>query len=1016
MLVRVFNKKIFILLIAFIFFTNLFIHSAYADDTKLPDLIPDDLDAPLVWKVGEENEILFKIKNIGTKNISSGNIINVGLFLDSNPTPVSTNSSSQGLDIDNSLYINISWTQTIGDGKEHTLNMIVNYDQSLEELNYLNNTWSFKVTFAEKDTALEIIEVDTPDTFTVGISSDIYVKIKNTGLDTNKTIKAKLKSSEEGEIKTLTKSDGLNKNELYTFSFNWTPSKFGSQTITIDILLVNETHDSETISIKVETGELEWWNENWHYRYFLTVGGKGNVSQFFNFTLLLKDLDINNKEFENETIRIIKYSNLGKIIDEIDNYKFDENTNYDSYNNAIGTLLWDSKENSQEKYYCIYFDVSTNPGIRPLLIENNSLTESGDFTVNLGFVEGWQINILEPEDNGFTLITEPINISVKTDARADYVKAFIFLKDDESHNFSIDLLNLLNQTSWEYNNFIFDEEGKWIIRVFSIDNAVYKPVNVEYDFLVGKPDLELINFSISTDFAPSSMIYRNNTINVTVNVISHDATIDNVNISVKIIDKSNDQEIFLDYVSKKLLKEEISTIYFEWFAGLSGHFKLIVHVDPLDLIDESKEKNNKKNLSFTIHEWPDLKVNEIIFTSIKIMEFDEVKFDVVVENIGMGNATDYEIKLFIEKAPNDDLRVMKYLDEKDSNLLSINANSTKTVTMHWKSAVSGIWLIGAKIFFNGGQRDLNILNNHKLSERDLIVYSYEKNPPIITDLYVSPFGQEQGGEITITANITDDSGLKSVIINLTNPLNNSYEGIMTRTKNDEFKYNFYETGIEGIYQYQITAVDISVYENIGSKKDTFRIYEDNTDPVILFFEFEPAVQLKGGSIKFSCIAKDNIGLKNVKVILTAPGNEELHKIMTYSEDGKYIYSNIYEITGKYTFYIKAEDKAGNIDNTDYQTFWITSDLEDIDDDGMPNEWEEKYNLNPEDPTDAENDDDQDGLTNFEEYEEGTNPLKDIFAENAILRLKDNVWYIAGSIALFIVILLLSIIFGRRRVY
>ena len=47
---------------------------------------------------------------------------------------------------------------------------------------------------------------------------------------------------------------------------------------------------------------------------------------------------------------------------------------------------------------------------------------------------------------------------------------------------------------------------------------------------------------------------------------------------------------------------------------------------------------------------------------------------------------------------------------------------------------------------------------------------------------------------------------------------------------------------------------------------------------------------------------------------------------------------------------------------------------DSDGDGMPDEWERKYDLNPQDPADAELDSDEDGFTNLQEYADGTNPL------------------------------------------
>jgi len=46
---------------------------------------------------------------------------------------------------------------------------------------------------------------------------------------------------------------------------------------------------------------------------------------------------------------------------------------------------------------------------------------------------------------------------------------------------------------------------------------------------------------------------------------------------------------------------------------------------------------------------------------------------------------------------------------------------------------------------------------------------------------------------------------------------------------------------------------------------------------------------------------------------------------------------------------------------------------DSDGDGMPDEWEKKYGLNPLDPSDAHHDLDGDGFTNLEEYLAGTDP-------------------------------------------
>ncbi len=63
------------------------------------------------------------------------------------------------------------------------------------------------------------------------------------------------------------------------------------------------------------------------------------------------------------------------------------------------------------------------------------------------------------------------------------------------------------------------------------------------------------------------------------------------------------------------------------------------------------------------------------------------------------------------------------------------------------------------------------------------------------------------------------------------------------------------------------------------------------------------------------------------------------------------------------------------------TYNPTEVLVDTDGDGMPDEWEKKYGLDPNDPTDGVKDTDGDGYTNVEEYLNGTNPKEKIDYRN-----------------------------------
>jgi hypothetical protein len=50
---------------------------------------------------------------------------------------------------------------------------------------------------------------------------------------------------------------------------------------------------------------------------------------------------------------------------------------------------------------------------------------------------------------------------------------------------------------------------------------------------------------------------------------------------------------------------------------------------------------------------------------------------------------------------------------------------------------------------------------------------------------------------------------------------------------------------------------------------------------------------------------------------------------------------------------------------------------DSDNDGMPDEWEKRFNLNPKDPSDAIKDCNGDGYTNIEKYINGIDPIQKI---------------------------------------
>jgi len=1005
------SRKIITILIVFFLFSSAYsLYKVSAEESEFIDLIITNIDCPSTMFEGEQVKIVVEVKNQGTINISAdeNNPIEVGLYIVNGLNLVATNNTIEGLDAGNTSYVNLSWIPTIGDRGQHFLRIIVNYDYIIDEDgNYNNNApEDILVRFSEKKTDLEIINIELSETPQVNKTVNIVASVKNTGEDTNLPIFSILNTSREGEIDNATKVGGLLRDEIYDFSFNWTPVSLGSQT-----LIVRLYHDGVVISkektVFVNVSKLQWWDANWHYRYFLVFDGADVIYRTFDFTSLLNDLDIDSQVFENEKIVIVEYATNGDIVRVVDDFKFNESIDFDSLTNANGTLIWDASDSNAEKYFCVYFDVEANPGVRVSHVENEDIL--GNILVTYeGFVEGWWTDIVTPGQGSYCLINETKNISVMTSAIANEVTAEFFWNNSLVD--TLELIDIDSSISWfgEYN--FSEHEGNWTINVTSRDATGY-PNLVSLDFYVGKPDLELVNITYSTDWPTSPVVYKNDTVNITACVISHYANIQDVNVSLFINE-------FFNVTIPLVLKDKNNYISFIWKPNETGKYFINLTVDPDNLVDENNESNNQILTKKTVYGWPDLEIDSIILPAKNATEFDNVTIEVIVSNFGEGDAINYKIFLYVKQYNGTNGHTFKFNEtyNKDNVSFSVDKGSTQKVIMNWDSAESGEWMVGAKIFVSETKKDTNMWNNQNVSIQRLFVKAVESNIPVIHSVDIDPDPQEQGGTVKITAEITDDSGLESVIIIIYDPYDAQIGGgDMIKVSGNWYRFDFDDTLEDGIYTFRIEAVDFSLKNNKAIEEGSFEIIKDITNPIIHFYDVEPGVQLKNEYVKLICIVSDNVGIKRVTATINPPIGSSFDKEMLLTSEGKNVYEKIYNITGMYSYYLTVEDLAGNILNSDNsKIFWITTDLNDIDNDGMPNSWEEKYGLNPEDPNDANKDKDNDGISNLDEYKRNTNPSQDILMENIGYRVKENIWYLSGSVILFLIILLLSIFDLRRK--
>jgi len=1010
------KKTVFSMAVIVLLFFSLLNISVTADDEK-PDLIIVTVSCPDTLMEDEDVDIAVKIKNDGSKNISGGTPIGVGLYLDSIATPFLTKFTYAGLDVGDTRYIDFSWTPVLEDIGKHLLRVVVDYQGTIVESNENNNVWDKYIDIYEKDTNLEIVDLNSTGDFYINEPVNISTDIINGGKDTIGVITAQMNIfCEDDLVYTASINEyELARDEWWNVTFEWTPQQFGTHVINMTVFLDGGRQDWEVLTEFVKFDQLLWWNESWHYRMFIGVTGTGNGSFNVNFTELLGDLDIFGKHVENTTIRMIHYATNGTIVGEIVKYRFDSSANYDDVTNASGTLTWNVTETSR-KYYAIYFDVAENDGVRTTS-NATGLVASGDVAVfHKGSSEGWWANTILPMNGSFFILDEVVDLLVNTTAKADDVTVELIMVENVSHSHTINLTHLGDNITWN-GTMIFtneDDVGAWTANTTSTDGAGFTTTTAEHSFIVGIPDLSVENIELATNHESFPIIYDSDIVNITGHLRSGNATIHYVNVSLLITNETNYSVYHYNLSGIALLPNEQNNVSFSWQANQTGAFSIILTVDPDDDIIELDETNNRYVKNITVEGLPDLAVVDVILPIDSVIELESATFGATIENKGLGIATNYEIRLYCEPVENGG---MSYSDDYQvaSTLVTVAPLLSKNVSFIWNYARAGEWTVGVKVIVNDVKRELNVLNNQLLSNTTFIVKSRERNPPNISSIAAQPDPQGQGGVVVIAATVTDDSGMESVEITIKDPLNTTYGGDMYRVRGDQFEFEFNDTLTIGTYKITIKATDISIHRNLALKSGYFEIIEDETLPIISYVGSQPAVQLKNDYVNIICIATDNVGMESVEVIVTLPNNNKKTRTMDSQPGGKYVYESVYGIIGKHSFHIVVTDKAGNEATSDSKTFWIAMDIEDTDSDMMPDWWEEKYNFNPESPADAAMDRDGDGYTNLKEYQMGTNPVKDIFLQNAAYKVRENRWYVAGSVVLFVLLLALAE-YGRRRRY
>ena len=1005
------TKKLSILLILVMMFLSIFNISITAEDDSKPDLIVSGL--VVHGHIVERDEITIEATIKNQEDVTISKNIQIALILDGNwLDPVAFANLPNGLSGDSTESVDITWTAESG---VHQFSVFVDYPDVIIEVDENNNVWDFCLNVTERDTDLKFINDEITidaEQLRVGIPVTVSAIATNTGKNTTDEITAGLYIDDSKKNEIII--NGLSTDATHPLSFEWSPERFGNYNVSIKLdyedSIAEQDEDNNDVwdTVFVDITNLEWWDNNWHYRKFYELSGTGNISVELNFTDLLDELDVVGKPFESDNITIVKYTTEGT--DVVGNYSFNESEDFNSVSNALGNLTWTV---DKSLYYCIYFDVTENTGNRIGIAENPDLNTSGTSPAIVfeASVEGWWCTQEGTFRDYYTpsyRASDQMEIKINTKALAKAVVAEFYLGEDFSHTvyLTYDDLNWSGVSS-------FSDIGNWTVEICANDTAGYQPEKLTHDFYVGLPDFTVTNITFSSNLPGSPLFYEGYTIYMDADVTVYNTTVYGVTVSLEI-----DGVEMYTKPDLTIIKDQNNPVRFTHQFHQSKTYEITAKINPDFPINESNVSNNNFTKTLNISGIPDLGVVNISVPTKYYNEGDRIEIFTNVKNNDKENVTDYQVNLYTDISDNN----MSYDNERNHTFVSLKKNETKNISLIWDSAKPGEWDVGIKILKNESKPDSNIFNNSKAYYACLIVNATKKpenNDPVVEILQPDPLDEfERNSPVEIIAKITDESGIKNASITITDPKNTTYTAAMTKKENDKYSYTFEKTSFLKIYNFTITAFDNSEYENNATKTSNFTIVEDATPPEIKYVSVLPYVQLKGEEVTIRCTILDPSGVKYVQINITCPdGSSETKNITDQSDDGKYYYTQSYELLGKYVFYIATEDMLGNgMDTKDEKVeFWITTNIEDTDSDGMPDWWEEKYGFNPYDPADAAEDEDDDGYTNVEEYEEGTDPLKPLsLLQRIMLKSRDNWLYVIVSVTLFIVVIALSIYGIRRR--
>jgi len=521
--------------------------------------------------------------------------------------------------------------------------------------------------------------------------------------------------------------------------------------------------------------------------------------------------------------------------------------------------------------------------------------------------------------------------------------------------------NGANRKNWyleDFYTFQSDAQtGTWRLDVSMADGSDYIVVQSKSIQVQSAADLDVVDIS-----APDSIKEgKETTITVTIkNVGAKSVPLSTpVNVSLTIYQgQTSSNATKMVKALDGIAADATRSVTFTWWSSYgnpaeAGEWKTEVRVDSEKQIPDSDRNNNWNIFLATVIPLPDLQIymSDIDFDVRHPFANTTVNISVIVHNLGY-NDTLAEINFYI-----------KEVDSRTYTLITggtvieiISKRSSTTITLPWQPSRNGTFSIKV----GASCEDESTLANNAAIKDIRVGGPFDQNPPEIRIMQIVPSVQFLGGYVNISAVITDNqTTINNAILTVSRSENTVFEKYMRRLGETDIYYYTVTFNEVGYYTCRIDAFDTAGDPNGMEWQHTYSsdilffrvIYEgvETSPPTIRAVVATPQKQVIFGMVNISALINDSSGLRTVTLHVLHDGDEQTYNMSLRGTTDIYYFSQSYDETGTYEYYIEAVDASANRNKYDtsqlYRFFTIPDDY---DGDDVPDTVEIEVGADPKD--------------------------------------------------------------------